>query len=216
MERLCYNKTMDREKIIELENFIFEHHTKAKIAASAMADFMGVVIGVKPSAITDFEIEKIANVNPEEIIELLSRVGLKALFFTHEYVSMGRPTLVEEAYVSRDFETAAKLREAFQKMRNSIDDLGQTFDEKTWEESSREIGRLLGYPDTAIEYFIAEQDIDNAERQNLMDKYRFYAHSPEHHEQEYQDYDRKIYQALQDYAPKTAKIFSANQRKKWL
>lgn len=207
---------MDREKIIELENFIFEHHTKAELAASAMADFMGVIIGVKPAAVTDFEIEKIANVNPEEIIELFGRVGLKALFFTHEYINMGRPTLNEEIYVSHDFETATKLREAFQKMRSSIDDLGQTFDEKTWEESSREIGRLLGYPDTAIKYFIAEQDIDNAERQSLMAKYRFYAHSPKHHEQEYQNYDRKIYQALQDYAPKTTKMLSADQRKKWL
>lgn len=207
---------MDRGKIIELENVIFEHHAKAKVAANAMADFMGVIIGVKPAAITYFEIEDFVNIDSEKIIELLDQIGLKALFFAYEYISMGQLKSIEEVYISRDTRTAIELREAFQKMRSSIDDFGQFSDEKKWEESSRRIGRLLGYPDTAIEYFITERDIDNPERQSLMAKYRFYAHSPEHHEQEYRNYDRKIYQALQDYAPRTAKIFSANQRKMWL
>lgn len=207
---------MDKEKIIELENYIFAHHTKTGVAASATADIIGVLIGVKPSAISSFNIYKFTDIDPSEIIELFGALGLRVLFFPYEYTSMGRLVRIEEIYVAHDYETAAKLHKSFTKMRSSIDDFGQTFDKKTWGESSREIGYLLGYPDTAVEYFIAEQDIDNKERRDLMDKYRFYIHSPEHHEHEYQIYDRKIYQALNDYAPRTAKIFSADQHKKWL
>lgn len=39
-----------------------------------------------------------------------------------------------------------------------------------------------------------------------MARYQFYVHSPEHHEEEYQAYDAKIYQALHDYTPKTADL----------
>lgn len=212
----CYNKKMDREKIIKLENYIFEHHTRADMAASAMACYMGVIIGVKPAAVSDFEFEEFIKIDPAEIIDLLDQVGLRSLFFTHEYIKIDKPTRIEEAYISRDFKTGAELHSLFQKLRSSIDNLGQVFNEKLWEESSRGIGRLLGYPDTAIEYFIANQDVDDTERQSLMDRYRFYVHSPEHHEQEYQAYDRKIYQALHDYAPKTSEILSANRNKRWL
>jgi hypothetical protein len=94
-----------------------------------------------------------------------------------------------------------------------MDDIGQTINQKLWEESSREIGRLLGYPETAIEYFIAEQDIEDEERQRLLGRYQFYVHSPQHHEQEYQAYDAKIFQAIRDYTPKTADIILSRKSK---
>lgn len=197
---------MNRDLLSKLEDYIFEHKIRPNVAASMMADFIGVMIGIKPAAIGNFEAEEFLNIDPEEIFGILDQVGLKALFFKQEYISAGKLVWIEDIYVSRNIKTATELRQSFMKLRSTMDDMGQIFDKKAWEESSREIGHLLGYPSTAIEYFIAEQDIDNEERLQLMNRYQFYIHSPEHHEQEYQAYDQKIDQAIRDYAPKTARF----------
>lgn len=70
---------------------------------------------------------------------------------------------------------------------------------------------MLGYPETAIECSIANQDPEDEERKQLMGRYQFYVHSPKHHEEEYQTYDRKIYQALQEYAPRSAALLIDEQ-----
>ena len=197
---------MNKDLIIKLENYLFEHKNKLRVAAYMMADFLGVMIGVKPAAINHLEAKELLGISLIEFNELLNQANLKALFFKQEYISMGKLSWVEDIYVSHDTKTAYMLHQAFAKLRSSMDDLGQTFDQKAWEESSREIGQLLGYPATAVEYFIAEQDIENKERQQLMDRYQFYVHSPKHHEEEYRAYDQKIFQAVRDYAPRTANI----------
>lgn len=197
---------MDREIIAKLENYIFEHKSKPHAAASMMADLLGVMIGVKPASIDHFGAKELSEIDLLEFNELLNQANLKVLFFKQDYISMGKLSFVEDVYVSRDAETAFKLHQAFTKMRSSMDDIGQVFNQKSWEESSREIGRLLGYPATAVEYFIVEQDIENEERKQLMERYQFYVHSPEHHEEEYQAYDLKIFQALQEYTPKALSL----------
>lgn len=207
---------MDKAKVIELENFIFQSRSKVGTAASMISDFVGVMIGVKPVASEYFTAEEFSELDFEHLINLLNQVGLKPLFFKRDYVYMGKLTWIEDVYVSRDIKTILNLREYSEKLRHSMDDIGQIFNQALWEESSREIGKLLGYPDTAIDYFISNQDINDEERQKLVERNRFYVHSPEHEEQEYQAYDRKIYQALSDYAPKTAKLFSENKSKRWL
>ena len=197
---------MDRNLISKLEDYIFGHKIRPDVAASMMADFIGVIIGIKPSAISHFEAEEFLNIDPEEMFEILDQVGLTALFFKQEHINAGKLVWIEDIYVSRDIKTAVELRQSFMKLRSTMDDMGQIFDKKAWEESSREIGHLLGYPSTAIECFIVEQDIDNEEKLQLRNRYQFYIHSPEHHEQEYQAYDQKINQAISDYAPKTARF----------
>ena len=204
---------MDREIIAKLENYIFEHKNKPGTAAGMMTDYIGVMIGVKPAAVNYFNAEELSGVDLIEFNELLNRAGLKALFFRQDYVKMGKLVWIKDIYVSRNTETAFKLHQAFEKLYNSMDDIGQTINQKLWEESSREIGHLLGYPETAIEYFIAEQDIENEERQRLSGRYQFYIHSPQHHEREYRAYDAKIFQAIREYTPKTADIMLSRKSK---
>lgn len=205
---------MDKNAITKLEDFIFNHKKNPDIAAHMMADYLGVMIGVKPAATNIFEAEEFIEIDPGECIEVFDRVGLKALFFREDYIDMGKSTWFESVYVSRDIETANKLRRAFEKLHDSIDGIGQTCNQKEWEESSIEIGHLLGYPDTAVEYFITERDVEDEQRQQIMSHYQFYIHSPKHHEQEYQAYDAKIYQAIRDFAPKTADIILLQKAKK--
>ena len=197
---------MDKNAIAKLENYIFEHKIKPGVAASIVAGITGVMIGVKPATVFLFNADEFTELDPDDCKEAFNQAGLKALFFKHEYYERGKITWIEDVYVAHDVETADKLHQAFAKLHNTIDDIGQTYNQKGWEEASRDIGRLLGYPETAIEYFIASQDPEDEERKQLMGRYQFYVHSPKHHEEEYQAYDRKIYQALQEYAPKSAKL----------
>lgn len=204
---------MNKEVITDLENYIFEHKNNPYVAAGMMADYLGVMIGVKPSATNHFDATELINIDLIEFNELLGRAGLKAIFFKQDWIDMGKLTWLEDIYVSHDIKTALKLRQAFTKLYSSMDDIGQILDQESWEESSRGIGHLLGYPETAIDYFITEQNIDDEERKQLMRRYHFYVHSPKHHEQEYQSYDYKILQAIRDYAPKTAsELLSDNQQ----
>lgn len=205
---------MNKEVITNLENYLFEHKNKPHVAASMMADYIGVIIGVKPSAINHFDATELPSIDLVEFNELLDQAGLKAVFLKQDYIDVGKLTWLEEICVSHDIETAFNLHQAFTKLHSSMDDIGQTLNQETWEESSRKIGHLLGYPSTAIEYFITEQDIENEERNQLLERYQFYIHSPKHHEEEYQSYDHKIFQALQDYAPKTASFFLSSQENK--
>ena len=46
-----------------------------------------------------------------------------------------------------------------------------------------------------------------------MARYQFYIHSPEHHEEEYQAYDAKIFQAIRDFAPKLPILFYSKNKK---
>lgn len=198
---------MDKTIIAELENYMFKHETKPTVAAYVVADIIGVMIGIKPATVINhINTTESSKQDPNDLIELLNRANLKALFFTQSYFSMGKIIWSEDVYISHDIRVAAKLHQLFEKLRDSMDNMGQIFDQGTWEESSRKIGHLLGYPTTAVEYFITEQDIDNEERKQLMKRYQFYVHSPKHHEEEYRAHDYKIIQALQDYAPKSAKI----------
>ena len=202
---------MDKNAITKLENYIFEYKAKPGVAANIIAGVIGVMIGVKPATVFLFNADEFAELDPDDCKEAFGQAGLKALFFKHEYYERGRITWIVDVYVAHDVETADKLHQAFAKLHNTIDDMGQVYNQKGWEEASRDIGRLLGYPETAIEYFIASQNLEDEERKQLMERYQFYIHSSKHHEEEYQTYDRKIYQALQEYAPRSAALLIDEQ-----
>lgn len=83
---------MDKAKIIELENFIFQSRSKVGTAAGMMSDFIGVMIGVKAVAIDCFTAEEFSGLDFERLVDLLSQVGLKPLFFRRDYVYKGNLT----------------------------------------------------------------------------------------------------------------------------
>ena len=207
---------IDKEKMIKLENYIFEHHKKPGLVAAMMSEIVGVLVDLKPAAIVDFDGDEILGSDPNELIELFESVGLKVLFFKRYVNNFLRVKCEVEMYVSKDFGLAAKLYDAFGEMRKTIDDFGQVYREAEWQKATREIGELLGYPKTAVEEFLVEQDIDNPERQERMARNRYYAHSKEHEEQEFFEYDFKLNKAISEFAPKTLEIKVADKGKRWL
>lgn len=209
---------MDKQSILNLENYIFEHKRKPSVAAHMMADIMGVIIDVKPCAFCDFSFDEMKNIDPDEILTLLDSLGLKALFFKKSYYFKGEIEWRMNFFCSKDISTANEMHKKFEELWANLDDFGQTIDEAKRISMHREIGRLLGYPETAVEVFINETDldIDKPERVERMARNNYYAHSAEHEEEEFQVYDLKLNQTLEEYAPQTAAVFKQKTGKRWL
>ena len=79
------------------------------------------------------------------------------------------------------------------------------------------MGVILEYPKTAVDYYIdLYQRGQSEEEKKAIEKgewpewpfYCYYVHSMEHKQEEYNSYDLKFKKALDEYAPRTAKIVS--------
>ena len=62
--------------------------------------------------------------------------------------------------------------------------LGKLLIWKSGEKNTREIGKLLGYPKTAIDDFVKNDDYDDEERTKRMKRNHYYTHSAKYEERE--------------------------------
>ena len=207
---------MDNATLAKLENLVFEAKKKPAAAANTTADIIGVLVGLKPAMVGYFDFDEYHNFPVEEFIELLEKINLKVLFFKRSRIGLNDSKWEEQIYISSSFELAVKTHNAFEELWNTMDDHGQIFDFQKWTNATREIGRLLGYPETATEYFISHRNTNDENRRKILARNRYYLHSPEHEEEEYQSYDFKLNQAVAELAPKTAEIFTSDKNKRWL
>lgn len=210
---------LDKAAIINLEKLIFSVKDKPFTAAHIMADIIGVAIGVKPSMAGGFSINEISLLDYDKLAILLQKLGLKALFFSHTMIGSNGLDTDEGIYVSTALKMAAETHDAFERLWQTMDDFGQIYELEKWETITKKIGKLMGYPETAIEEFIntVDNEFENdQERMARMQRNRYYVHSAKHEEEEYQAYDLKINQAIAKYAPMTAKIFTEETEKRWL
>lgn len=75
-------------------------------------------------------------------------------------------------------------------------------------EATRELGRLFGFPATAIDYFVRRNKGEVSDNDNMSSKkYGFYIHSPENGETEYMQYEQKINELFKKYCPMSAQEF---------
>ena len=72
-------------------------------------------------------------------------------------------------------------------------------------DATRELGRMFGFPNTAIEYFIKRNKGEVARNVDVQKKYGGYVHSPENGEAEYKQYEEKINKIFSKYCPLSAK-----------
>ena len=104
---------------------------------------------------------------------------------------------------------AARLHNVFIKMWGSMDDFGQITDLKTWVKTTRQMGKMLGYPNTAIDSFIRNKTEHRDKNDSLTvisNQYRGFAHSNKHLDDEVRTYDKPLSEAVSRYAPKSYKI----------
>ena len=182
---------MDKNQIAQFESYVFETLNSKIMAADFFADFIGVLIDVKPAMAWFYRKKYYPKLETREFQRMIKGLGLSVLPGRRRLPMSKWPWAYERLFfISKDMETAEKLK--------------------------AEIGMLLGYPETAVKNFVTETDYNNKERVERMKRNRYYAHSPEHEEEEYQAYDRKINEAIEEYAPKTKSVLTAEVGKRWL
>ena len=207
---------MDKKAIIELENYYFKVKIEPVIAASDMADMIGVLIGLKPAMMGSFVLKEYEKLKISEFDELLNKLGLRRVYFRHSF-NYGNEMLTYEYYcISKKLKIAKQTKEAFEKLWSLLDENGETTNERSWARTTKKIGKLLGYPKTAVLDFAKDHDIENKERIARMERNRYYAHSAKYEEEEYRAYDQVLNKAISRYAPKTAEVLTKKTKKRWL
>ena len=196
---------MNARNIAQIENFFLRNKEREPGAINCVTDIVGILIGLKPTALIDFSSEEMKKVSRSEIKAALEKVGLKCIFYSRKTVSANKLFLNEMIFVSKKFDSAVKLYNAFIKMWSSIDEIGQIIDKKTWIKTTRQIGKLLGYPNTAIDSFIKNEIRHKSGNDSLViisDKYKNFAHSKKYAEKEVKLYNKPLDEAIKKYAPK--------------
>ena len=156
---------------------------------------VGVLIGLKPVAMIGNNSE-----NRDIDAELISDLGLRTAFWSEKNLT----------YVSFD-----------QILANRMAELHRTVWGENTEhlEENREIGQLLGYPKTAVEYFVRRLELfktgmplpmlDVEDDENISEYFLEMILSPEHYKAEIAEYCRPLEKAVQQYAPKTYALICA-------
>ncbi|MBR3256418.1 hypothetical protein IKG10_01980 [Candidatus Saccharibacteria bacterium] len=209
---------MNERAIIELEELIYQIKKRPLQAANTVADIIGVVIGLKPTTITTFELNEFSDSSYNQFVELLKRLGLEALFFKKSLIESNEVKWVEYVFISLDQALAVKAYDAFEELWNTMDDYGQIYASEKWQDATIKLGKLVGYPDTAVMAFADSnnRDINSRERVERTRRNRYYAHSTEHEQLEYETYDLKLNQAIAKLAPRTAELYANDKTKRWL
>ena len=101
-------------------------------------------------------------------------------------------------YAAKDEATVQRVKDLMKVGRKE----GQT------DETTRELGRLFGFPATATEYFIKRNKGEVPDNVGAVPKkYGHYIHSPENGEMEYMQYEQKINALFKNYCPTSAKEY---------
>ena len=184
-----------------LERFIYKHLGAREASAYLFANIVGVHINIKTAAQCEWPAAQADAKTMWLLTKKLKAIGLFALFDAKENDN-------QVFYVAKSRKRAESLRSAFQKLHNQ----GATAETNTI------IGTLLGYPASAVQYYIRlhpENGISDNHKE-MMARNRFYAHSLAHENEEFLAYEAPIYKYLSRHCPRTAKILTSDTAKRWL
>jgi hypothetical protein len=207
-----------RDKVVKLENYLFEHIQEPDSVAVAASCCVGVAIGLKPSGAFIMSYKELISCDQEELIKIFEDLGLKIVVSLRSIKTNDEPEWYFDLCVAHDFKTARELKQAFELLRDSMDELGQTTDPEDWEVATKKIGHLLGYPETAVESFInmTDKERDSEERVARMRRTRYFAHSAEHEKEECEAYDYVLNRAIDELAPRTTEILKKRTEAGWV
>ena len=195
---------MDKDTIAELEILLFDMVEEPGISANMMADTIGVLINLKPAMIGAFSKKGFKSSDVDKFETILDKLCLERVYYD-QYI-----------FVSKKLKTAERTRRSFVELWSVIDEGGRILNKKKWANVTKKIGKLLGYPKTAIKNFIKENDTEDETRMKRMERNRYYAHSAEYEDEEFKIYDQILNSAISNLAPKTANFLSSNKKKRWL
>ena len=215
---LCYTADMNIDLLRELEGVVLVFYEKKKMmGVSFLTGVLGVLIDLKPAALLiNDKLNDSKLLDNKRIMEILNKLGVDLV---RERLNKFSNEEIEYLYLAKTARVCLELQEWHREFFNSISETGEILDKKVWSEANYQIGKILGYPETATLEYIRMQ-IEGIEKddnyRSRMERNYYYMHSERYENEEFEAYDLRLNLAVNEYLPVTKEIMQANTKKRWL
>ena len=209
---------MNIDLLRELEREVLDFYQKKKMmGVSFLTGILGVLVDLKPAALLiNDRINKSKLLDNKRILEILSKLGVVLI---REKLSKFSNERIEYLYLAKTVQVCLELQKWHRRFFESVSETGKILDKKEWIEANYQMGKILGYPETATSEYIRMQ-IEGIEKddnyRSRMERNYYYMHSVKYENEEFEAYDLKLNLAVNEYLPVTAEIMQANLKKRWL
>lgn len=209
---------MNIDLLRELEGVVLDFYEKKKMmGVSFLTGVLGVLIDLKPAALLiNDKLNDSKLLDNKRIMEILNKLGVDLV---RERLNKFSNEEIEYLYLAKTARECLELQKWHREFFNSVSEMGEILDKKEWIEANYQIGKILGYPETATSEYIRMQ-IENVKKDNNyrfgMERNYYYMHSARYENEEFEAYDHRLNLAVNEYLPVTAQIMQANTKKRWL
>ncbi len=209
---------MNIDLLRELEGIVLYFYQKKKMmGVSFLTGVLGVLIDLKPAALLiNDRLNDSKLLDNKRIMEILNKLGVDLV---REKLNKFSNEEIEYLYLAKTARECLELQKWHREFFNSVSETGEILDKKEWIEANYQIGKILGYPETATSEYIRMQ-IENVKKDNnyrfRMERNYYYMHSARYENEEFEAYDHRLNLAVNEYLPVTAQIMQANTKKRWL
>ena len=209
---------MNIDLLRELEGVVLDFYEKKKMmGVSFLTGVLGVLINLKPAALLiNDKLNDSKLLDNKRIMEILNKLGVDLV---RERLNKFSNEEIEYLYLAKTARECLELQKWHREFFNSVSESGEVLDKKVWAEANYQIGKILGYPETATLEYIRMQ-IEGIEKDNnyrsRMERNYYYMHSARYENEEFEAYDLRLNLAVNEYLPVTAEIMQANTKKRWL
>ena len=209
---------MNIDLLRELEGVVLDFYEKKKMmGVSFLTGVLGVLIDLKPAALLiNDKLNDSKLLDNKRIMEILNKLGVDLV---RERLNKFSNEEIEYLYLAKTARMSLELQKWHREFFNSVSESGEVLDKKVWAEANYQIGKILGYPETATLEYIRMQieDIEKDENyRSRMERNYYYMHSARYENEEFEAYDLRLNLAVNEYLPVTAEIMQANLKKRWL
>lgn len=209
---------MNIDLLRELEGIVLYFYQKKKMmGVSFLAGVLGVLIDLKPAALLiNDKINENKLLDNKRILEILNKLGV---VLVREKLNKFSNEEIEYLYLAKTARVCLELQKWHREFFNSVSESGEILDKKVWAEANYQIGKMLGYPETATLEYIRMQieDIEKDDNyRSRMERNYYYMHSARYENEEFEAYDLRLNLAVNEYLPVTKEIMQANIKKRWL
>lgn len=207
---------MNIDLLRELEGVVLDFYEKKKMmGVSFLTGVLGVLIDLKPAALLiNDKLNDSKLLDNKRIMEILNKLGVDLV---RERLNKFSNEEIEYLYLAKTARMSLELQKWHREFFNSVSETGEILDKKEWIEANYQIGKILGYPETATSEYIRMQ-IENVKKDNnyrfRMERNYYYMHSARYENEEFEAYDHRLNLAVNEYLPVTAQIMQANTKKK--
>ena len=209
---------MNIDLLRELEGIVLYFYQKKKMmGVSFLTGVLGVLIDLKPAALLiNDKINENKLLDNKRILEILNKLGV---VLVREKLNKFSNEEIEYLYLAKTARVCLELQKWHREFFNSVSESGEILDKQVWIEANYQIGKMLGYPETATLEYIRMQieDIEKDDNyRSRMERNYYYMHSERYENEEFEAYDLRLNLAVNKYLPVTAQIMQANTKKRWL